>query len=523
MSMAAKVTRDGNGQMAKAPGTLVVTAYASCPDITKTVTPDIKQPGRSKLMFIDLSGGKKRTGGSALAQVYNQVGNKVPDVDNPELLRSCFKAVQELIKNNLILSGHDISDGGLITCLLEMAFAGNCGLSIRLDSDESNILNYLFAEEPGLVIEYSPKNETHIRQTFEKYEINQNCHVIGKTSSDMQISIQNGTQTIYLEDMRLLRDIWQQTSYQLEKLQSNPACAESEYKFNYDRRGLNLSLAFTPELTPVKTLKSKTKPKIAILREEGVNGDREMAGAFYMAGFEPWDVTMSDLAEGRISLNKFNGVVFCGGFAHADVLDAGKGWSGVIRFNHGIRKEFDSFYDRSNTFSLGVCNGCQTMALLGWIPWKSIEMMNQPRFVLNESAMFESRFLAVKILESPSIMLKGMEKSTLGIWVAHGEGRFVCNNDSLFTELQNKKLTPLRYVDDSGEITTIYPANPNGSPLGIAALCSSDGRHLAMMPHPERVFLRWQWPYWPKDWPDVKAGPWLKLFQNAREWCETVG
>ena len=314
--------------------------------------------------------------------------------------------------------------------------------------------------------------------------------------------------------------IWQETSYQIEKLQSNPKCAESEFAAGYDRPGLNFNLSFTPTPTPEAKLKSTEKPKIAILREEGVNGDREMAGAFYVAGFEPWDVTMTDLAQGRIGLDQFRGIAFCGGFAYADVLDSGRGWAAGVLFNDTVKQQFNAFYQRPDTFSLGVCNGCQVMAFLGWVPWPGLDVKQQPRFVLNESEMFESRFIAVKIQNSPAIMLEDMEGSVLGVSVAHGEGRFYCTDESIVQQIERQNLTPLRFVDDTGQLTETYPANPNGSRMGITSLCSPDGRHLAVMPHPERFFLPWQWSYWPQEWTNLKVSPWLKMFQNARQWCE---
>ena len=265
-------------------------------------------------------------------------------------------------------------------------------------------------------------------------------------------------------------------------------------------------------------------PKIAIMREEGSNGDREMTSAFYQAGFEVWDITMTDLLEVRANLEDFRGIAFVGGFSYADVLDSAKGWAGVIRFNKRLYEQFHRFYERPDTFSLGVCNGCQLMALLGWVPWKGIPDKIQPRYIQNKSGRFESRFSTVHILPSPSIMLRGMEGSTLGVWVAHGEGRLYFPEKDMLQEVIEKNLVPIRFVDDNGEITETYPFNPNGSPLGITALCSPDGRHLAMMPHPERTFLKWQWPYMPEDWKKtLKASPWLKMFQNAREWCAGGG
>ncbi len=245
-----------------------------------------------------------------------------------------------------------------------------------------------------------------------------------------------------------------------------------------------------------------------------------MASAFYQAGFDVWDITMTDLLEERITLDIFRGIAFVGGFSYADVLDSAKGWAGVIKFNKNIYEQFQKFYQRPDTFSLGVCNGCQLMALLGWIPWHGIEDRYQPRFIQNLSGRFESRFSAVKILPSPAIMLKGMEGSTLGIWIAHGEGRAYFPEEDILRKVEAQGLAPIRYVDDAGNITNKYPFNPNGSVNGIAALCSPDGRHIAIMPHPERTFLKWQWPWMPEEWKkNLKVSPWLKMFQNARQWC----
>jgi phosphoribosylformylglycinamidine synthase len=263
------------------------------------------------------------------------------------------------------------------------------------------------------------------------------------------------------------------------------------------------------------------KPKLAVIREEGSNGDREMTSAFHHAGFEAWDVSMADLMNGDISLDQFKGLAFVGGFSYADVLDSAKGWAGVIRFHKGIYEQFQRFYLREDTFSLGVCNGCQLMALLGWVPWQGIEDRFQPRFIRNRSGRFESRFSTVRILPSPSLLLRGMEGSTLGIWVAHGEGMAYFPHGGIKKDIIERGLAPVRYVNDEGNITMSYPFNPNGSPEGIAALCSPEGRHLAIMPHPERAFLKWQWPWMPDTWKkELTVSPWLRMFQNAREWCD---
>ena len=519
LSMAAQVVHDdGTVETVKSPGTLVISAYAPCPDIRKVVTPDIKEPGKSQLMFIDLAEGKTRLGGSALAQVFKQIGNKSPDVDNPEVLKAGFEAIQELISKNLILSCHDRSDGGLIVTLLEMVFSGNCGLDLDF-SFNADPIAFFFNEELGLVIEYLRKDERMIKEILRKYGITSLASTIGETTKSPWIYIKNKSYELLEEPMVLLRDTWEETSYQLELRQANPKCVKSERSVNFERSGHKFELTFEPEPTPLSILEAKTKPKVTIIREEGSNGDREMASAFYLAGFEPWDVTMTDLLHGNITLKDFKGTAFVGGFSYSDVLDSAKGWAGVIKFNPKLQEEFDNFYRRQDTFSLGVCNGCQLMANLGLVPWQGMDQDKQPRFIRNESGRFESRYPTVKIMPSPAIILQGMEGSTLGIWVAHGEGRAYFPEKKILYKTELMDLVPLRYVDDNGSATETYPYNPNGSPLGIAAICSPDGQHLAMMPHPERLFIDWQFPWMPNEWKNLKASPWLKLFQNAYNWA----
>jgi len=447
-------------------------------------------------------------------------------VDDPDLLKRAFNAVQELIARDLILAGHDRSDGGLITTLLEMAFAGNCGIDVSISSAGAiHELPLLFAEELGFAIEYLPENEKEIISVFESFSVP--YEIIGKTVREktIQIKLKPATRnpqpaTLLTEDMRVLRSIWEETAYQLERLQANPECAEQERDACFNRPGPDFKLSFDPEDTPDVLLESDARPKVAVIREEGSNSDREMASAFFQAGFDPWDITMTDFLEGRAGLSDFRGLVFVGGFSFADVLDSAKGWAGVIRFNNRIWDEFQEFYEREDTFSLGVCNGCQLMALLGWVPWQGLEDTAQPRFIRNISGRFESRFSTVGILPGPSIMLKGMEGSVLGIWVAHGEGRAYFPDKGVLEKVERDGLAQIRYVDDNGGVTMKYPFNPNGSVAGIAGLCSPDGRHLAVMPHPERTFLKWQWPWMPEDWKkDLRASPWLRMFQNARKWC----
>jgi phosphoribosylformylglycinamidine synthase len=520
LSMATRV----GDEVVKSPRELVISAYATMPDIKKVVTPDIKNPGHSQLIFIEMAKQKARLGGSALAQVYGQIGNESPAVDDPEMLKRAFHAIQKLMSENLILAGHDVSDGGIITTFLEMAFAGNCGLRIRTEGPWSP-LERLFAEELGAVIECRVSDVRKVLEILDSFHLSSN--IIGETTEEKKILVTHNSQQVLESSMCVLRGWWEETSYQIERLQMNFQCADEERKNIFDRKGPSYIIPFKPRPTPAHLLEVKDKPEVAILREEGSNGDREMTSAFYQAGFSPWDVTMTDLISGRIALDRFRGLVAVGGFSYADVPESAKGWAAAIRFNERLRKTFDDFYHRPDTFSLGVCNGCQLFALLGWVPWLGISDNRQPRFVQNVSGRFESRWVTVKILESPAIMFKGMADSTLGIWVAHGEGRLHFPDPTLMDEVISQKLVSVVFVDDEGrrdgKISKSYPFNPNGSPFGITGLCTPDGRHLAMMPHPERSFLKWQWAWLPGYLNDgVKESPWTQMFQNAREWCEKI-
>jgi phosphoribosylformylglycinamidine synthase len=517
LSMAARC----GDEVVKAPGELTLTCYVTCPDITKTVTPDLKCPdGGSRLLFVDLGNSNTRMGGSALAQVYNQIGNESPDVEDFEQLKVAVHVTQELIENRTILAGHDRSDGGLVVTLLEMAFAGNCSIDVSLPSDESSAFEVLFNEEAGIVVEVASSDVAAVTEAYAKAKL----HVadIGAVFPGDFIKIAvGGDEPCVTGKMTAWRDIWESTSFRLEKLQRNPDCVTKEEDGLKSRQAPQWTLTYTPELTDETILNSPNKHKVAIIRQEGSNGDREMISAFLSAGLEAWDVTVSDLVSGRATLAQFRGIVFVGGFSYADVLDSGKGWAGVIKFNANVFEQFEIFRQRSDTFSLGVCNGCQLMALLGWIPASDgLPEAMQPRLLHNASGRFESRFSSVQVQSSPAILFKGMEGSSLGVWVAHGEGRFHFPGSGVKDMVIKNNLAPLRYVNDTNEITEEYPFNPNGSPLGIAAMCSQDGRHLAMMPHPERVFTTWQWPWTPTGWKDLKAGPWLQMFQNARIFCD---
>ncbi|KAK4256008.1 hypothetical protein QN277_008929 [Acacia crassicarpa] len=522
LSMAAHA----GGEVVKAPGNLVISVYVTCPDITKTVTPDLKLEDDGILLHLDLAKGKRRLGGSAFAQVFDQIGDQCPDLDDVPYFKRVFETVQDLLTDGLISAGHDISDGGLLVCALEMAFAGNCGLILDLTSNGNSLFETLYSEELGLIFEVSRKNLDIVLDKFNHAGVI--GEIVGQVTASPLIEVKVDGVSHLKESTSILRDIWEDTSFRLEKFQRLASCVDMEREGLKHRCAPSWKLSFSPSFTSKEYMLATSKPKVAVIREEGSNGDREMAAAFYAAGFEPWDVAMSDLLKGVISLQEFRGVVFVGGFSYADVLDSAKGWSACIRFNEPLIKQFQEFYNRPDTFSLGVCNGCQLMALLGWVPGPEVGGvlgaggdLSQPRFIHNESGRFECRFTSVTIKDSPAIMFSGMEGSTLGVWSAHGEGKAYFPDEGVLDRIVDSELAPLRYCDDGGNPTETYPFNLNGSPLGVAAICSPDGRHLAMMPHPERCFLMWQFPWYPQQWDVDKKGPspWLRMFQNARDWC----
>jgi phosphoribosylformylglycinamidine synthase len=552
LSMACRV---GN-TIVKAPGEICVSVYAMCTDVTLTVTPDIKPTltsNDSLLYLIDLSGGipleQSRLGGSSLAHVFGQLGDSVPDFTNYEGMKNTFQIVQDLIQQRLILAGHDRSDGGLLVTVLEMAFGGGNGCSVdlklQISSSSSSLLNALFGEELGLVIQIDSNVKQLVEDQFKSKGIPFTWIGTCKnspTSIDGKIQIYNHEQLIFTHPTSTLRDMWENTSFELEKLQCNPSCVQQEMN------GLSSRIMPPHVVTfPIEETKSELilvrspqdKPRVAILREEGSNGDREMAAAFYSVGFDVWDVAMNDLRKGKAKLDGFQGIAFVGGFSYADVFGSAKGWAAAAKFNPQIWEQFMAFKHRTNTFSLGVCNGCQLMALLGWVPGggggsngnqEVLPDTQQPRFVHNESGRFECRFVSVRVYESNSIFLKNMEGSCLGVWIAHGEGKAIFPDSNTLTRVEENKLAPLRYVDDQSQPTQQYPLNPNGSTHGIAALASPDGRHFAMMPHPERCYRMFQLPWAPQNWGirsrnvDQKMiegpSPWTKLFQNAFEWAE---
>lgn len=500
------------------PGELVVIGYAPVPDITKVVTPDLKGGlilHLSLAFDLRLPKNTYRLGGSSLAQALGQVGDEPPDVEYPDFLLRTFEAVQEMVERGLITAYHDVSDGGLITAIAEMCIAGNRGARIHF-IEGLDMIPTLFSEEAGMVIEYSEEANDAVVEVIEKYRLY--YRKLGRSDAQCggNLDIEHLMQPVLNVPVSQLRQWWEATSDRLEFKQSNRETAEALAR----NRTLAPEYHLTFEPTAPNLL-HYSEYKVAVVREEGINGEREMAAAFYTAGLEPHDIAMSDLLAGRVtSLDDFRGLVFPGGFSYADVFGSAKGWAGPIRFDPRLREMFDRFYERQDTFSLGVCNGCQLMANIGWLPHKGVEEVSQPRLLHNKSGRFESRWVAVRINHSPSILLRGMGGSILGVNVAHGEGRFYFPDSKVSDLVIREEFDALEYVDPKGDATMEYPYNPNGSPLGIAGICSPDGRHLAMMPHPERSFLPWQWPWMPEHFRQLKASPWLQMFINAKTWCQ---
>lgn len=475
-----------------APMTLIVSAFAPVRDHQKTFTPLIDIDKGSDLLFIDLSG-KKRLGASIFSEVTEQLGGECPDVDSPELMKKFVLALNKLKSENLLLAYHDRSDGGLWATLCEMAFASQCGLNIHY-SDVQNLLN----EECGVVIQVQ-KNELERALAILK-EHDQTCEIIAKVSSDNHIRLSNSLTFKRSE----LQSLWSKTSYKMQENRDNPDCAKEAFNKISTDSLLDLSNLKWNKLIPFN--KYNTKPKVAILREQGVNGQLEMAAAFTLAGFDAIDVHMSDLLAGK-TLDEFKGLAACGGFSYGDVLGAGKGWASAILHQPQLRETFEAFFNRNDTFTLGVCNGCQMLSSISTIiPGTD----HWPLFTRNVSEQFEARLSLVEITPSPSILLRGMSGAVLPIVVSHGEGRA----DSAVRQ----DLAPLRYVDNHLKPTMSYPDNPNGSPEGITGLTSVDGRVTIMMPHPERVFKAWQLSWRPKEW--TEFSPWMMLFNNARDWLK---
>lgn len=511
---------EGESKSVTSPLSLIITAFAPVPEARKVLTPQLQtDQEETGLILIDLSKRKNRLGGSCLAQVYGQVGDTAPDLDDPSLLKSFFAVIQELNHEGVLLAYHDRSDGGLFATLCEMAFAGNTGIEIFLDELGSDPLSILFNEELGAVVQIRRSDRLSVMGSLERAGLSECSTVIGGLRSDDRIVFEFDSENVLSAERSHFRKLWSATSHQMQALRDNPECAQQELERLNAKAdpGLPVKLNFDPaeDIVEARISASDTRPQVAILREQGVNGQIEMAAAFDRAGFAAVDVHMSDLQNGRVRLSSFIGLVACGGFSYGDVLGAGEGWAKRILFSDSMREAFRSFFAREETFSLGVCNGCQMLSNLSeLIPGAD----HWPRFVRNHSEQFEARFTAVEVQESPSIFFTGMAGSQIPIVVAHGEGRAEYQSESQLKDSAASGLVALRYVDNAGEKTEHYPENPNGSPQGITSLCSQDGRVTIMMPHPERLFRTVQNSWHPQGWGE--DGPWMRMFRNARAWIK---
>ena len=512
-SMSMKTTwKEGEQSKAvTAPLSLIVTAFAPCSDARKTLTPQLVADTDTVVLLFDLGCGKNRLGGSALAQVYKQMGDVAPDVDSAKKLKAFFNLIQHFNASGKLLAYHDRSDGGMLAALCEMTFASHIGLDIRLDECKGDDLGILFNEELGALVQVRRADLADIFVQCDDAGLS-SVHEVARLNTSGTITISRGKTQLFSENAITLRRIWSETTYQLQKLRDNPVCAQQEYDRTLDAQDAGLHSKLTYDLNEnVAPALLKSRPKMAILREQGVNGHVEMAAAFDRAGFAAVDVHMSDIISGRVALSDFKGFVACGGFSYGDVLGAGEGWAKSILFNPRARDEFEAFFQRNDTFALGVCNGCQMMSNLHEIvPGAE----NWAHFARNQSEQFEARFVMVEVQQSPSILLQGMAGSRMPIVVAHGEGYADFGGTKRLHAAQ--PLVTLRYVDHYGKPTTTYPLNPNGSPQGITGLTTPDGRFSIMMPHPERVFRAVQNSWYPSEWKE--NGAWLRMFQNARKW-----
>ncbi len=497
-------------QKVTSPLSLNITAFARVADVRQSLTPQLQQDDDTILFYIDLANGKQRLAGSALSQVYEQFGSETPDLEDTTSLIGFFQALQVLNESDYILAYHDRSDGGLFVTLAEMAFAGHIGIDIDLE-DTDNIIANLFNEELGAVIQIKKGHEQSVKETFMNAGINEkSLHSIGSVNNDYTFRLKQGGIKSLALSIHDLHKKWSSTSFQIQSLRDNPECAQEEFNDigNKINSGLFVDTKFELESNPLFFINTDAKPRMAVLREQGVNGQLEMAAAFDRAGFECVDVHMQDLIDGQIKLDSFNGLVACGGFSYGDVLGAGGGWAKSILYSDKVSNMFEKFFNRTDTFSLGVCNGCQMMSQLrDLIPGAT----SWPDFVRNQSEQFEARLVMVEIMESPSILFKDMTGSKIPVVVAHGEGRVSYKSKDL------KLNAAMRYIDNSGVPTESYPHNPNGSINGLTGLTNDDGRVTIMMPHPERVFLRKQFSYLPSQWKN-EYSPWMKMFLNARQW-----
>ena len=506
--------RDAAGEHAViAPVSLIVSAFAPVRDVRSTLTPELDAGQASRLVLIDLGAGKDRLGGSCWAQVHATPGGEPADLDHPDLLSALFHAMRELKDEGLVIAYHDRSDGGVMITLLEMAFAGHCGLAIDLGSVR-DVLAACFSEELGAVLQVAAARAADALAVLARHGLGSHARIIGEPCAGSQIEVRANGQIAFFGSRTQLRQRWSEVSFRMLELRDNPDCAREDFSRLADEEdpGLHAQLSYDPgDDVAAPFVAGGARPAVAVLREQGVNSQTEMAAVFTRSGFDAYDVHMTDILSGRVRLGRFHGLVACGGFSYGDVLGAGEGWAKSILFNSRARDEFSAFFEREATFTLGVCNGCQMLSALkelipGAAAW--------PRFVRNRSEQYEARLNLVRVPPSPSVLFAGMHGSVLPIVVAHGEGRAEFDEDSNIERLMQGRLATLQYVDNRDQPTEFYPCNPNGSPQGLAGLCSTDGRVTSLMPHPERVFRTVQNSWAPKQWPE--DGGWTRLFRNAR-------
>jgi len=513
MSMRTVWEQDGERRSVTSPLSLIVTAFAPVTDARRALTPQLRTDvGETRLLLVDLGRGRNRLGASCLAQVHGQVGSEPPDVDDPQALCGFFATIQALAADAVLLAYHDRSDGGLITTLIEMALAGGTGLRVEIESLGGDDLACLFSEELGAVVQVRATDVERARSTFAEAGLADCLHDLGAPTDDDHVEVTRAGHQVLRGHRGELRGIWSETTHAMQRLRDDPACADEEQALRIDAGDPGLSPHVPFDIAP-SAPRGGSRPRVAILREQGVNGQVEMAAAFDRAGFDAVDVHMSDLIAGRVSLDAFRGLVACGGFSYGDVLGAGEGWAKSVLHTPTLRDAFTRFFERPDTFSLGVCNGCQMLSNLHMlIPGAEL----WPRFVRNRSERFEARVCTVELQPGPSVLLVGMAGARLPIAVAHGEGRVEYASEDAAAALDAAGLCAGRYVDNRGEPTERYPLNPNGSAGGVTALTSTDGRATIMMPHPERVFRTVQHSHAPPEWGE--DGPWMRMFHNARAW-----
>ncbi|EPB0667679.1 phosphoribosylformylglycinamidine synthase [Vibrio mimicus] len=517
MSMKTKWQENGEQKEVTSPLSLIITAFARVEDIRKTVTPQLRTDlGDSSLVLIDLGNGQNRLGATALAQVYKQLGDKPADVDNATQLKGFFDALQTLVRSDKLVAYHDKGDGGLLVTLAEMAFAGHCGIKANIETLGDDALAALFNEELGAVVQVKNDELNSVLATLAAHGLEVCSHVIGEVEASDRLLITRGEDVLIERSRTELRTIWAEMTHKMQALRDNSACADQEFAAKQDNRdpGLNASLTYDV-LSDVAApyIAKGARPKMAILREQGVNSHVEMAAAFDRAGFDAVDVHMSDILTGQTVLDAYQGLVACGGFSYGDVLGAGEGWAKSILFNAQAREQFEQFFQRKDTLSLGVCNGCQMLSnLRDLIPGAEL----WPRFVRNESERFEARFSLVEVQKSPSLFFSEMAGSRMPIAVSHGEGRVEVRNAEHLTAIEQSGTVAIRFVDNFGQPTQAYPSNPNGSPNAITGLTTQDGRVTIMMPHPERVFRTVANSWHPDNWGE--NGAWMRMFQNARKY-----